>query len=175
MEPSSKLLTPLQAVDQSVETTRRLDFFSSNIIKSVFREDRFFLLIAVFIGIFAGLSVVCFRLAIEWSNLYLLGSAATASRLRLILAPSITGLVISVLVIHLFPLTRGSGVNQTKAALYIYNGYISVRTAIGKFITAALAIGSGHSLGPEDPSLQIGADSLRRSADVFIYPVIVCG
>jgi CIC family chloride channel protein len=48
-------------------------------------------------------------------------------------------------------------VNQTKAALYIYNGYIPLRTAIGKFITAALAIGSGHSLGPEDPSLQIGA------------------
>ena len=47
--------------------------------------------------------------------------------------------------------------NQTKAALYIYNGYIPFRTAIGKFITAALAIGSGHSLGPEDPSLQIGA------------------
>lgn len=50
-----------------------------------------------------------------------------------------------------------SGVNQTKAALYIYNGYIPIRTAIGKFITAALAIGSGHSLGPEDPSLQVGA------------------
>ena len=50
-----------------------------------------------------------------------------------------------------------AGVNQTKAALYIYNGYIPFRTAIGKFITAALAIGSGQSLGPEDPSLQIGA------------------
>jgi CIC family chloride channel protein len=48
-------------------------------------------------------------------------------------------------------------VNQTKAALYVYNGYIPLRTAVGKFITAALAIGSGHSLGPEDPSLQIGA------------------
>ena len=59
--------------------------------------------------------------------------------------------------IHFFPQTRGSGVNQTKAALYIYNGHIPMRTAIGKFITAALAIGSGHSLGPEDPSLQIGA------------------
>ena len=56
-----------------------------------------------------------------------------------------------------FPQARGSGVNQTKAALYIYNGYIPIRTAMGKFITAALAIGSGHSLGPEDPSLQIGA------------------
>ena len=60
-------------------------------------------------------------------------------------------------VIHVFPLARGSGVNQTKAALYIFNGYIPLRTAVGKFITAALAIGSGHSLGPEDPSLQIGA------------------
>lgn len=47
--------------------------------------------------------------------------------------------------------------NQTKAALYIYNGYISFRTVIGKFFTSAIAIGAGHSLGPEDPSLQIGA------------------
>ena len=28
---------------------------------------------------------------------------------------------------------------------------------VGKFITSALAIGTGQSLGPEDPSLQIGA------------------
>ena len=75
----------------------------------------------------------------------------------MLLAPTLAGLVIAVLVIHFFPQARGSGVNQTKAALYIYNGYIPIRTAIGKFITAALAIGSGHSLGPEDPSLQIGA------------------
>lgn len=47
--------------------------------------------------------------------------------------------------------------NQTKAALYVFNGYIPLRTAVGKFITASLAIGSGQSLGPEDPSLQIGA------------------
>ncbi|MGA3328985.1 MAG: chloride channel protein, partial [Terriglobia bacterium] len=30
-------------------------------------------------------------------------------------------------------------------------------TVIGKFITCALAIGTGQSLGPEDPSLQMGA------------------
>ena len=47
--------------------------------------------------------------------------------------------------------------NQTKAALYIHNGYISFKTVVGKFFLAALAIGSGFSLGPEDPSLQIGA------------------
>jgi CIC family chloride channel protein len=127
------------------------------LLRSVFREERFFLVLSVFIGIFSGLAVVCFRFAIGWCRIYLLGSGFTLSPIRLLLAPSLAGLVIAVLVIHVFPLVRGSGVNQTKAALYVYNGYIPLRTAVGKFITAALAIGSGHSLGPEDPSLQIGA------------------
>jgi CIC family chloride channel protein len=127
------------------------------LLQSVFREDRFFLVLSVFIGVFSGLAVVCFRFAIGWCRLYLLGSGVALSRSRLLLAPTLAGLVIAVLVIHFFPRTRGSGVNQTKAALFIYNGQIPVRTAIGKFITAALAIGSGQSLGPEDPSLQIGA------------------
>ncbi|MGH9641644.1 MAG: chloride channel protein, partial [Terriglobales bacterium] len=128
-------------------------------LQLVFREDRFFLVLSVFIGVLSGLAVVCFRFAIDWCRIYLLGSGAglILSPSRLILAPTLAGLVIGVLVIHVFPLVRGSGVNQTKAALYIYNGYIPLKTGIGKFITSALAIGSGHSLGPEDPSLQIGA------------------
>ena len=122
-----------------------------------FREERFFLVLSVFIGIFSALAVVCFRLAIEWCRLKMLGPSLFPSGVHVILAPTIVGLVIAALVLHVFPKVRGSGVNQTKAALYIYNGYIPFRTAIGKFITAALAIGSGQSLGPEDPSLQIGA------------------
>jgi chloride channel protein, CIC family len=127
------------------------------LLQAVFREERFFLVLSVFIGVFSGLAVVCFRFAIGWCRLYLLGSGAVFSTPRVLLAPMLGGLVIAALVIHFFPQSRGSGVNQTKAALYIYNGSIPIRTAIGKFITAALAIGSGHSLGPEDPSLQIGA------------------
>ena len=123
----------------------------------MFREDRLFLILSVFIGVFAGLAVVCFRFAIDWSRLYLLGTGVVPTPARMLLAPSLAGLVIAVLVIHLFPRARGSGVNQTKAALYIFNGNMPFRTAIGKFVTSALAIGSGHSLGPEDPSLQIGA------------------
>ncbi len=131
--------------------------FPASFLRSVFREERFFLVLSVFIGIFSGLAVVCFRIAIEFCRVHLLGTELTASPARLLLAPSLAGLVMAVLVIHFFPQARGSGVNQTKAALYIYNGYIPFRTAIGKFIAAALAIGAGHSLGPEDPSLQIGA------------------
>lgn len=127
------------------------------LLLAMFREDRLFLILSVFIGVFSGLAVVCFRFAIDWCRIYLLGSSTILTPLRLVLAPTLAGLVIGALVLHVFPLARGSGVNQTKAALYIYNGYIPLRTAVGKFITAALAIGSGHSLGPEDPSLQIGA------------------
>ena len=126
-------------------------------VASPLSEERFFLVLAVFIGIFSGLAVVCFRLAIEWTRIGVLGPAPEPHDIKVLLAPALGGLLVAVLVVHFFPLVRGSGVNQTKAALYIFNGYIPFRTAIGKFITAAIAIGSGHSLGPEDPSLQIGA------------------
>jgi chloride channel protein, CIC family len=123
----------------------------------VFDEDRFFLILSVFIGIFSGLAVVCFRLAIDWTHLALLGPLPQTHTWRMFAVPSLAGLVVAILVMHVFPAIRGSGVNQTKAALYIFNGYIPFRTAIGKFLCAAIAIGAGHSLGPEDPSLQIGA------------------
>src|SRR5215469_11628463 len=121
------------------------------------REERLFLLLSIFIGILSGLLVVSFRMAIEWLSILLLGVAPGPGQKRLFLIPCAVGLVVAVLTRYVFPGVRGSGVNQTKAALYIHNGYISVRTVIGKFFLSALAIGSGQSLGPEDPSLQIGA------------------
>ncbi|CAN5540984.1 chloride channel protein [soil metagenome] len=121
------------------------------------REERLFLLLSIFIGLISGLLVVSFRMAIEWLNVLLLGSAPHGGQLRLVIAPAAAGIVIAILTRWVFPNVRGSGVNQTKAAMYISNGYISFRTVVGKFFLSALAIGSGHSLGPEDPSLQIGA------------------
>ena len=129
--------------------TRRLAAFA--------RPDQLYFILAIAIGILAGLAVVAFRLSIDILTEHLLGPVAGRNPLRSVLAPSLVGLLIGVLVMRFFPRVRGSGVNQTKAALYIYDGYISARTVVGKFITAALAIGSGQSLGPEDPSLQVGA------------------
>ena len=120
-------------------------------------ENQLFLLLAVIIGIFSGLTVVCFRIAFEWIHLLLLGSALKPPPARVLAVPALAGLVVAFLVRRFFPLVRGSGINQTKAALYIYDGYIHFQTVIGKFLTCALAIGGGHSLGPEDPSLQMGA------------------
>lgn len=121
------------------------------------REERLFLLLSIFIGVISGLLVVSFRMAIEWLTVLLGGSAPAPGQWRLLFAPAGAGVVIALLTRFVFPAVRGSGVNQTKAALYIHNGYISMRTVVGKFLLSALAIGSGFSLGPEDPSLQIGA------------------
>jgi chloride channel protein, CIC family len=120
-------------------------------------EERLFLVVAILIGIYSGLAVVCFRLAIEWTRLLLFGSSLFPAPPRVILVPVLSGLVVATCVVLTFPAVRGSGVNQTKAALYIYDGYIAFRTVVGKFLMCALAIGGGQSLGPEDPSLQIGA------------------
>jgi hypothetical protein len=84
----------------------RFGLIPGAVLRSVSREDRFFLLISVFIGFFSGLAVVCFRFAIDWCRHYLLGSGATFSPSRMLLAPALAGLVIAVLVIHVFPLGR---------------------------------------------------------------------
>jgi len=120
-------------------------------------EGQLFLFLSVLIGLYSGLLVVCFQVAIEWTRLWLLGSALRPSPVRLLTVPALGGIVVAVLVMQIFPKVRGSGVNQTKAAVYVFDGYVPFSTVVGKFITCALAIGSGQSLGPEDPSLQIGA------------------
>ncbi len=121
------------------------------------REPQLFLLLSVIIGLISGLFVVLFRVAIDWTRITLFGSSLTPPPLRTVLVPVLGGLVVAFLVVRFFPRARGSGVNQTKAAVYIYNGFIPFNTVIGKFICCALAIGTGQSLGPEDPSLQMGA------------------
>src|SRR5579872_7042470 len=121
------------------------------------REPQLFLLLAVIIGMISGLAVVMFRIAIDWTRLTFFGSALTPPPTRTLLVPTLGGLVVAFLVVRFFPRARGSGVNQTKAAVYIYDGFIPFNTVIGKFICCALAIGTGQSLGPEDPSLQMGA------------------
>lgn len=147
--PETPLLTPAN--------NSRLQWLSSRARSFTISEGNLFLLLAIVIGMFSGMAVVCFRIAIEWARLGLLGSALAPSHTRVLLAPTLTGLVVAFLVQKFFPAARGSGVNQTKAAVYVFDGYVPFRTVIGKFLTCSLAIGSGQSLGPEDPSLQMGA------------------
>ena len=157
--PASPDTAPEPVSQSSSSSIRRLWATWRSWTNRIFslREDQLFLFLAVLIGIFSGVAVVCFRMAIEWVHLLSFGSSMFPPLLRVLIVPTAGGLVVALLVIYAFPGARGSGVNQTKAAVYVSNGYIPFNAVVGKFLICALAIGTGQSLGPEDPSLQIGA------------------
>jgi CIC family chloride channel protein len=119
------------------------------------RENQLFLALTIVVGVVAGLSAVLFTLAIEGTTRVLFGLDPTAARLFLV--PAGVSLLTGVLLAKVFPDVRGSGVPQTKAAYHLKDGVIPAHVPIGKFITGVLCIGSGHSMGREGPSVQIGA------------------
>ena len=114
-----------------------------------------FLLLALIIGALTGLAVVAFILLTErmGMRLYPPGSAAW----RRVLIPVAGSLAMGYLLYRYFPYARGSGVPQTKAALYARGGRILLRTVIGKFICTSATLASGIPLGREGPSVQVGA------------------
>src|SRR5206468_11675719 len=74
-----------------------------------------------------------------------------------LLAPIVGSLTMGYLLFQYFPNARGSGVPQTKAALYARGGRISLGTAFGKFFCTSVTLASGIPLGREGPSVQVGA------------------
>ncbi len=119
------------------------------------REDQVFLALSLLIGALAGLSVVAFIVLTEHlgMRIYPIGSPAW----RRFAMPVAGSLAMGYLLYRYFPDARGSGVPQTKAALYARDGFISIRTVLGKFGCTAATLASGIPLGREGPSVQVGA------------------
>ena len=119
------------------------------------REDQVFLVLALVIGALTGLVVVAFILLTErlGMRLYPVGGAPW----RRFLFPVAGSLGIGYLLFRYFPDARGSGVPQTKAALYAREGHITLRTVLGKFFCTSATLASGIPLGREGPSVQVGA------------------
>jgi CIC family chloride channel protein len=118
------------------------------------REDQIFLLLTLVIGALTGLAVVAFILLTErlGMRLYPVGSAAW----RRLLIPVLGSLGMGYLLFRYFPDARGSGVPQTKAALFARKGVITAATMFGKFFCTAATLASGIPLGREGPSVQVG-------------------
>src|ERR1700681_4138800 len=119
------------------------------------REDQVFLVLSLVIGALTGLAVVAFILLTErmGMRLYPVGGAPW----RRLLFPVVGSLAIGYLLYRYFPNARGSGVPQTKAALYAREGRITLRTVLGKFFCTSATLASGIPLGREGPSVQVGA------------------
>ncbi len=118
-------------------------------------EDQLSLVLSLVIGALVGLVVVAFilltgRLA---ARMYPAGGAGW----RRILVPVLGSLSTGYLLWRYFPFARGSGIPQTKFALFINDGRILFRTVLGKFFCCSASLASGIALGREGPSVQVGA------------------
>src|SRR5690348_13737650 len=95
-------------------------------------EARVELVLSLVIGALVGLVIVAFilltgRLA---ARMYPPESAAW----RQVLIPTLGAFFTGILLFKYFPNARGSGIPQAKFALFIGEGYISLKTVIGKFV-----------------------------------------
>jgi CIC family chloride channel protein len=118
-------------------------------------EDRVFLVLTLVIGALVGLVIVAFILVTDRLEDALYAETSSPPWRRLV-TPILATLVVGFLLYRFFPDARGSGVPQTKAALFARQGYISLRTVLGKFLCASTTLASGIALGREGPSVQIG-------------------
>jgi CIC family chloride channel protein len=119
------------------------------------REEQIFLVLTLVIGALVGLTVVAFIVLTEHvgARIYPPGGAAW----HRVLAPVVGSLSMGYLLFRYFPDARGSGVPQTKAALYARGGRITLGTVFGKFFCTSVTLASGIPLGREGPSVQVGA------------------
>jgi chloride channel protein, CIC family len=118
-------------------------------------EDKILLLLTLIIGALVGLVVAAFIYVTEdlGARMYPAGGAAW----RRVLIPTGGALLTGYLLSRFFTNARGSGIPQTKAALFLRDGFISLRTVLGKFGCCSASLASGIALGREGPSVQVGA------------------
>jgi len=134
------------------------------------REGQLTIVLSLLIGVLVGLVVVCFilltgRLA---ARMYPAGGAAW----RRVLIPTIGALGTGFLLARYFPNARGSGIPQAKFALFINNGYISLRTVLDKFLCCSASLASGIELAEDRLALaeqlwqtRLASCGLSTSAD----------
>ncbi len=118
-------------------------------------EDKVLFILTLLIGAVVGMVIVAFILLTEnlGSRMYPAGGAAW----RRLAVPVLGALITGYLLKRYFPNARGSGIPQTKTAMFIRGGVIRFRTVLGKFGLSSVSLASGIALGREGPSVQVGA------------------
>ena len=123
---------------------------------SMRREEQVFLILTLIIGALVGATVVAFILLTQRFGAKIYAGHQGSPWPRLLI-PIAGALSTGYLLFRFFPNARGSGVPQTKAALFARDGYISIKTVFGKFFCTSATLASGIPLGREGPAVQVGA------------------
>jgi chloride channel protein, CIC family len=114
------------------------------------------------LGVLAGLGVWLFKRLIDLAQLAAYGGLGSAlSHLggwTSLLVPAAGGLVVGLLLHFFVGEERHHGVAGIMEAVALAGGRLRYQRAPVKIIGAAISIGAGAFVGPEDPSVQLGAN-----------------
>ncbi len=117
---------------------------------------------AVLVGIGSGLGIWLFEQAIEFSKWIFFEQAGewlTAwSPWLIFLLPVVGGLIVGLIGQYLIGEERHHGVAGIMESVALAGGRLRYRRIPAKAVASALSIGAGASVGPEDPSVQIGSN-----------------
>ncbi|GKZ13100.1 chloride channel protein [Haladaptatus sp. T7] len=140
-------------------------------------SDLRMVVLALAIGIIAGLGAVFFRFAIWVVQEVFYGPAlnpgsvefalvpvpnafsilSALGPVRLLLLPAVGGLIVGVIIKLTTPEVKGHGVPKVLESILVRGGEIDPKISVYKTVASSIAIGSGGSLGREGPIVQIGS------------------
>jgi len=130
-------------------------------------------LLAVLVGLAAGLASVLFKFMIHffqgvfWRAPDIISAVKTQSWFLTILIPAGGGLIIAPLIYYGAKEAKGHGVPEIMEALIFRGGRIRNRVAAVKALASSVCIGSGGSTGREGPIVQISASIASSLGQVF--------
>lgn len=141
--------------------------------------------IAVVVGLLTAGGVWLFKQMIEWTHTLFFstlgGTLAPLGPWTVALLPALGGLLVGLLWSRFVGEERYHGVAGIMEAVALVGGRLEYRLGPVKTVAAALSIGAGASVGPEDPSVQIGGNlgsfmgQRLRFSDDWIRTLVAAG
>ncbi len=140
-------------------------------------ENTFMIIVAIIIGVLAGVAAIGIRALIE--AISLISFSGAGSYLEnvmntpwywIILVPAIGGLIVGPLIYFFAPEAKGHGVPEVMQAILLRGGTIRPRVALVKAVASAITIGTGGSVGREGPIIQIGSSIGSTVGQFFNLP-----
>ncbi len=128
-----------------------------------FNEHLRLTLLAILVGVVAGLASILFKIMIQFfQNLFwraesILEGVAQQPWFLTILIPAVGGLIISPIIYYGAKEAKGHGVPEIMESLIFRGGRIPNRVAAVKAVASSICIASGGSSGREGPIVQVSA------------------
>jgi CIC family chloride channel protein len=177
-EPEERTQSPSESPRQDKPARGWRAFFSPS-------EVTVLVILAILVGVGAGLGAIIFIRLIGWGEFFFLGwlrdRLSFMGNYALILIPILGALPVGLLITHVAQEAKGHGVPEIMEAVALRGGRIRPVVVVAKAVASALCIGSGGSVGREGPIAQIGAavgstlGQWFRVSDERIRMLVACG